>query len=228
MKDLSFYDQVGILFPGSVLLIGLLVLFPEFKPEFATGGISIGDFGLFLVVAYVLGHLLASAGDLLERIIWASDGGLPGTWLVKKNSNFLEPGGNARVQAKLAKRLKIEVVIAKLDQDGMQRYFWQIYRDALSNEAGISRIPTFNGIYGLCRGVAVALLILAVALPILAFFCPVRQIVHWPYWSAGLAAVAAIFISRMRKFGQIFAKEVYRVFTQLPDDPSPAKKSGPA
>jgi hypothetical protein len=271
MKDLSFYDQVGILFPGSVLLIGLLVLFPEFKAEFSTGGVSVGDLGLFLIVAYVLGHLVAAGGELLEKITWALDGGMPGSWLAREKPpflklsarfakkseakkseakeseakegeakegeakegeadksegwTFLEPGGNGRVQAKLKKRLDIEVVIANIDQKTMQRYFWPIYQDALTHETGTNRITTFNGIYGLSRGIAVVMLFFAAGLPLLGLLYPPGHIPHWPFWSLGLVVVATIFIYRMRGFGEHFAREVYRVFTQLPDDPVPSSNS---
>ena len=141
--------------------------------------------------------------------------------------DFLWPGALARIQAKLEMRLKIKAEIPNLDQKGVQRYFWAIYQDALTQETGTNRIVTFNGVYGLSRGIAVALLMIAAALAILAFF-PARRVPDWPYWSGGLLLVAGIFIHRMRHFGKFFAKEVYRVFTQLPDDPSPAKKSDAA
>jgi hypothetical protein len=225
VKDLSFYDQMGILFPGAVLLIGLSVLFPELKAAVgAGGGVSLGDLGLFLVVAYVLGHLVAAAGEYLEKVVWARDGGMPSNWLNKPD--FLWDGAVARIQAKLEKRLKIKRDIPKLDQEGVQKIFWPIYQDTLTQETGTNRITTFNGVYALSRGLAVALLALALMLPILTYF-PARTVPDWPYWSVGLVAVAAIFIHRMRHFGRFFAKEVYRVFTQLPDDPAPraAKKA---
>jgi hypothetical protein len=222
VKDLSFYDQMGILFPGAVLLIGLTILFPELKAAvMADGGVSLGDLGLFLIVAYVFGHVVAAVGESVEKLVWKRDGGMPSSWLNK--DKFLWDGAVARIQAKLEKRLKIQVDLSKLDQAGVQKYWWPIYQDTLTQETGKNRILTFNGVYGLSRGIAVALLLLVVVLTILSRF-PARAIADWPYWYVALIAVAAIFIHRMRHFGIFFAQEVYRVFSQLPDDPSPRTK----
>jgi hypothetical protein len=47
MSKLTFYEQVGIVIPGSALLFGLLFYFPALKDMIAKDGISLGDFGVF-------------------------------------------------------------------------------------------------------------------------------------------------------------------------------------
>jgi hypothetical protein len=44
MKKLTFYEQVGIVIPGSVLLFGLLFFVPALKELLAKDGVSFGGF----------------------------------------------------------------------------------------------------------------------------------------------------------------------------------------
>jgi hypothetical protein len=214
MKDFSFYDQMGNLIPGSVLLMGLLVMFPHFKDGFSSHDISVGALGLFLIVAYVLGHLLSFGTWIVETIMWWPFGGKPSSWIAGKSDAWLfkdkkgwllKPDVVDEVQGKLKARLGLDVSIKDAEQKDWQRYFGAIYSDAFANQQG-DRITVFNAMYNMSGGIAIALIILAV-------LCGWRGIADWPW---GLAAAAAVFIGRMASFGLHFAKEVYYVFIRLP------------
>ena len=71
------YEIVGVIMPGSVLLFGMALLFPDLKSLFFAQGFSLGELGLFLVLSYVTGHLIQAIGNLLEFIVWKGFGGMP-------------------------------------------------------------------------------------------------------------------------------------------------------
>ena len=43
MNKLTFYEQVGIVIPGSVFLFGLLLFFPILQTVLTKDGVSLGD-----------------------------------------------------------------------------------------------------------------------------------------------------------------------------------------
>jgi hypothetical protein len=77
VDKMSFYEQVGLVIPGAVLLFGLLFYFPALNALLAKDGISVGQLGIFVLLSYAAGHLIAAGGNLLENILWRFFGGLP-------------------------------------------------------------------------------------------------------------------------------------------------------
>ena len=210
MKDLSFYEQAGIVLPGAVLLFGALLLLPGIQPLFLKDGISVGGLGLFLLVAYPLGHFIAALGNMLEKIVWAFAGGMPSTWIRNPSPRLLSASQIASVQEKLKKRLSVDVTISGMDNAVWQRCFSQLYSDVL-NSGTPGRIETFNGNYGLNRGLAVSALVLIAV-------CSTRRPGHWEWWTGALTVFFVVHTYRMTRFGVYFAREVYYRFLLLPDN----------
>ena len=65
MNKLTFYEQVGIVIPGSVFLFGLLLFFPVLQTVFTKDGVSFGELGIFVLVSYAAGHLIAAVGNAI-------------------------------------------------------------------------------------------------------------------------------------------------------------------
>jgi len=210
MEKLSFYEQVGIVIPGSALLFGLLLLLPELRSLFATGDVSVGGLGLFILIAYAAGHLLAAVGNLIEWIVWKVRGGMPSDWVTHDNPKIVNSQQIVQIEDRVRRRLGLQIEAIK----GMPRKQWapifgQIYRDVLAHNPG--RVETFNGNYGLNRGLAAA------ALALLS----VELIIHPCEWrvSLGLGAVILVYGYRMHRHGVHFAKEAYHRFLSLPAEP---------
>jgi hypothetical protein len=62
------YEFIGILAPGGTILFGLALIFPELKAVFFEQGFSLGDLGLFVILAFVAGHLIQAVGNALVRL----------------------------------------------------------------------------------------------------------------------------------------------------------------
>ena len=90
MKNLSFYEQAGIVVPGAVLLFGLFLIQPDLHDILAKDGITIGALGIFILLAYATGHLVAALGNVLEKVLWWPFGGMPSNWVTDPNSTLAD------------------------------------------------------------------------------------------------------------------------------------------
>jgi hypothetical protein len=208
VKELSFYEQVGIVIPGSLLLFGILFFMPEARPLFLKDGLTIGGFGLFLLIGYGAGHLTAAVGNLIETVAWLP-AGMPSQWPASGRGNLLGPELQRRVIEKLSKRHSITVPSGNINRADWSGYWHIIYRD--TNSVGPdTRIDAFNGAYGLNRGLAAASMLIAL-------ICALQQKTAWFVWSGTLVIIALLYLIRMRRFGVHFAREVFLRFVLLPD-----------
>jgi hypothetical protein len=211
MKKFSFYEQAGIVVPGSVLLFGLLLVQPDLRGVLMKDGVTVGGLGIFVLLSYAGGHLLAALGNVLEVILWGPFGGMPSNWVTDPNRSFLTHEQTSLLESRLHRRLHLgELKVQGMDRRAWNKIFQQLYRDVLTTNAG--RAETFNGNYGLNRGLASATLTLAIVLP---FFLPNEWLV-----SVALLTISAVYLYRAYRFGVHFAREVLTRFLLLPADSS--------
>jgi len=95
MKNLSFYEQAGIVVPGAVLLFGLFLIQPDLHDILAKDGITIGALGIFILLAYATGHLVAALGNVLEKVLWWPFGGMPSNWVTDPKRSLLNEAQTA-------------------------------------------------------------------------------------------------------------------------------------
>src|SRR5712664_2864678 len=91
VTKLTFYEQVGIIIPGTVLLFGLLFYIPMLKELLAKDGVSVGQLGVFVLLAYAAGHLVAAFGNGIEALMWKPMGGMPTDWITRPAQSLLSP-----------------------------------------------------------------------------------------------------------------------------------------
>ena len=209
MKQFDFYEFTGILLPGAIVLTGLVLLFPGWGLPTLIKDISMGGLGLFVVLAYAAGHVVQAVGNLIEAVWWKGWGGLPSDWLRTKPSRLLA----AQQISALEKRLRERQGLDGFDITSAAATDWyaitrQIYADVAS--AGRSgRIDTFNGNYGLNRGLAAGLLVVLALVPVPA---PTDwHVVICILIAEGLA------LYRMHRFARHYARELFVQFLQLPE-----------
>jgi hypothetical protein len=213
MDKLTFYEQVGIVIPGAVLLAGLLFLFPTLNAFVPKEGVTLGQFGIFLLLSYAAGHLVAAIGNVLEWLAWKPFGGMPSQWVVLEGYNRILTAEQLQLlSAKLRSRLN--VTVEKISGYEVKKWFpisRQIHADVAKNGKA-QRIDTFSGNYGLNRGLCSSTLVLA------AVTASQR---HW--WLAlGLFAVSLVYGSRAYRFGVYYGRELYVQFLVLSDAPAEA------
>jgi hypothetical protein len=204
----TFYEQVGIVIPGAVFLVGVLFYFPALNTLLAKDGVTLGQFGIFLLLSYAAGHLIAAVGNLLENVLWQPFGGMPTDWVTQTGDiSLLSSQQRDAVEAKV--RTRFGIAVDKLR--GIERKAWfpisrQIYADVNKNGKP-DRIDTFNGNYGLNRGLSAACITLA---------CVAATRSDWSV-ALGLVVLAVIFAYRAYRFGVHYGREMYLQFLVLTD-----------
>jgi hypothetical protein len=216
MNKLSFYEQAGIVTPGAVFLFGIMFYIPGLLEVFAKDGVSVGGLGIFVIISYAIGQLLAAFGNIIENIYWNMRSGMPSDWIVGPKPRLLTSAQIVKVEALATARLGLTMSpFIELTRSTWFPVFRQIYSD-VEKHGKPGRGDTFNGIYGLNRGLCVSALALSVAIFIKA---PAQ-------WGVGLGliAVSLVYLYRMHRFGVHYAREIYNRFLLLPSEPAKSNK----
>jgi hypothetical protein len=211
MKSFDFYEFTGVLLPGSVFALGAAILFPTIGNVLLNGNLSVGDLGLFVMVSYASGHLVQAFGNLLENLWWKLWGGMPTQWIRQRKRDLLS---DQQVDA-LFKAIPTKCGLGTiLKPEEMNPRQWhavtrQVYA-AVSAETRSARIDTFNGNYGLNRGLASALLVDLILIVITGN-------ARWGTVTILLIASAAA-MYRMHRFAVHYGRELFIQFLQLTAD----------
>jgi uncharacterized protein (DUF486 family) len=211
VREFSLYEQVGILIPGSVFLVGTyMIVSPDtIKPT----EVDLGGFGLLVVIGYGAGHLMAAIGNWLERLIWWPQGGMPSNWPIKEDPSIISTDQVAKLQTQMKSRLGIEITIVGADRARWGHCFQQAYADVRANRLGLVEVHNTN--YGMSRGLAAAMLAILVV-----YLTQTPAAIDWGI-AALITAIALAFIIRMCRFGKYFAREVLLNFLNLPATKAP-------
>lgn len=209
MRDFDFHEFLGYIAPGMLLLVGVRCLWPDAEKVLPVSGITFGEFGIGVVLAYAAGQLLQTVGNGFEKVWWKAWSGMPTDWIRSGKHDLVAPAQAARIEIKI-KRMLSNDSFAMGDCTAKQWY--SITRQvcaAVSGASRSSRIDVFNGCYGLCRGIAASLLLL-IACGLLLHFSAWR--VH-----VALLVLLAMAIYRMHRFGVHYGREVFVQFLEIPE-----------
>lgn len=200
-REFSFYEFVGILVPSTILLFFTNhILFFAFCIHIFDFN-NLGDSIIFIIIAYGIGHVLHSLGNLLEVIFWKIFNGMPTQWLTYK-PRFASPLFDIDDTIKIRENVWHKFGKSENKDYGRLVYTW------LFNKNRTARIDIFNGNYSLFRGLAVCFILLS----LLSAFLVSLQI----------AAVSIILVLlslyRMFRFAKNYACELYRTFLTLEEN----------
>ena len=184
--------------------------FYEFTGILSSQQLSVGDLGLFIVLAYVAGHLVQSLGNLVEWVFWKPFGGMPTTWVIAgRTVDYLNPQQVEALPAKVEQILgwKLGKGLGEMTEKEWTPVVRSIY--AAVQAAGRSgRVDVFNGNYGMLRGVGSALLVAA-------GLCLVGAGEAQWIAAGAVLALATLALVRMSRFGRHYARELFIQFLTL-------------
>lgn len=209
MRQFDFYEFTGVIAPGTVILLAAGLIWPDHLGGIQKLDVTVGGFGLALLLAYVAGHLLQAVGNLLEAAWWKLVGGWPSDWPRTGKSGLLSEAQLVQLQERIRTDLGFEDVTLgpNLPPNSWHPIFRQMY--AMVRAAGRDdRAHTFNGNYGMFRGIASAAIVAAIAIVL------VRGWTTWPVAAAFLTA-AGLALFRMNRFAKYYARETYVQFLAL-------------
>jgi hypothetical protein len=204
-KSFDAYEVIGVIIPGAVLALLLTFECPSLRGLLGDKGLSVGDLGLFLIVAFVLGHLVQALGNLLEWLFWLPSG-MPTSWACRARQSLLSDGQREALQAKVSAMEGAPMAISKLGRGKWNAIIRRISGRVFAAGRS-SRVEAHNRTYGMCRGLGAAL---AVALAWVAVeHGDDRQLL------GGLALALACALWRMWRMGVNYARALLLVFIDL-------------
>lgn len=204
MRKFEFYEFAAILVPGMIVLVGIVLGWPESGAPCVLD-LSVGGFGVGTILAFAAGHLVQAIGNLIEKAWWWTWSGMPTDWIRSSKHSLLAAKQRALVESAARELLsdsefRFTSDLSKADWYAIVR---QIYA-AVQRDGRPGRIDTFNSNYGLNRGIAAAFLSLAAIL----------AVVNWPGWAVILLLFggAAVALCRMHRFGVHYGRELFVQF----------------
>jgi len=221
MRQFDFYEFAGVLAPGALALVGLSIVHPDLRQLLKEHAFSVGDFGIFLILSYAAGHLMQGIGNFIETAWWTLWGGWPTDWPRRGKQAVLSKHQMEALEGQVNRRITLPKPISLA---GLGRGEWfgitrQIHA-TVQSEGRAGRVYFFNGNYGLCRGMAAALLLIVTA----------SMLVHGKCWwqeDVLLVAFASLAIYRMHRFGKHYARELFVQFLELPGRETDAHETRP-
>lgn len=206
-RDFDFYEYAGVLVPGMIVVLGVGLMIPEFKILLLSKDFGVGHLGLCIILAYAAGQLIQAFGNLIENIWWRIFGGMPSDWIRTGKRKLISEAQAQAVEHKITTTLALKIEkIRDLNEKEWYSITRQIYA-AIPEGPGRKRIDTFNGNYGLNRGIAASLGLL-IALCVGYYGFSMLQLELW------LAVGFAVGVYRMHRFGRTYARELFVQFMQ--------------
>lgn len=207
MRKFELYEFLGFISPGILFLVSLGYIWPTKIDELFSKDVTIGGVAIGIVFAYAAGQLLQAIGNLLENILWKCFGGKPTDWLRTNKHYLIDTKQLPKIENSVKKMLSDDdfKLNKSIDEKGWYSITRQIYALVVSTGQA-KRIDTFNANYGLCRGLAAALLVL--------FF--INLICNFKGWQIHviLSVLCGLAIYRFYRFGVIYARELFVQFLQ--------------
>jgi hypothetical protein len=210
---ISAYEYVGVIAPGAIVALGLSLAFPALKTILGDR-VSVGEFGIFLVVSFAFGHVVQAVGNLAEIAIWR---------LVGRPSDAVRREGQHLLTAR--QRLDLQARASVLEGEAIDLivippHAWATVVSRMYTKVQAAgrteRIDAFNRNYGLLRGVSVAFLITAVWLA-----CNRGD----PKLIALSTAFGLATAWRMLRAGRNYARELFLEFLNLSIESLPPTQS---
>lgn len=196
-RDFGFYEYAGVIIPGAVLGAGLLWLIPEGRLLLPLGDVSFGGLGLFVILAYAAGHLVQSVGNGLEWVWWKVRGGWPTEQALA--GKLLSPEQHTRLIDALGRETHMPRGTCRLSTSERLALVREVYSVVVAaGRAG--RVETFNGNYGLLRGLAASFVVLTCAALIFGQGATVVGL---------LGALFLLALQRMDRFSKHYALELF-------------------
>lgn len=204
------YEFIAVIAPGSVLVAVLMLLWPEARGFLADKSVSIGDLGVAVIAAFVIGHMVQALGAAIEWVFWKPFGGRPTEWVLKPSWKLIDDEQRTRLTAAVSRFEGKPVDLAACDHAAWEGLTREIYaRVQAAKRTG--RIDVFNRTYGLMRGLCAAFLTAA------AIFAVARS--GQPLWWQASLVLSAVSLARMCQFGISYGRELFVQFLALDEPP---------
>lgn len=219
MRKFDFYEFVGILTPGVLVLFGLSRICPAIWLSPIEQKLGFGEFGLLLILAYCAGHLVQAFGNLIEKPYWNCFGGWPSDWVRTGKRHILAQNQKKQLPARIRDVLRITcpTEIHEFSNSDWKALTRQMYV-AVRRVGQAERLDIFNGNYSMFRGIAAGLIVLLIAVSLDG------KSHAWPIFMA-LPALVILALYRMHRFAVYYSIELFVQFVSIQPEQKAATKT---
>lgn len=202
------YEFIAVIIPGALPTFAASLLVPEIANVLSTEGVELGEFGIFLIVSFVVGHVVQWIGNLIEN---AEDH----LGVGKRDLPFAKKRPIPEDQWARFEKCVSQVTgeaDRKVGRDNYSTVIREVYSH-LQAAQKTQRIDVFNPTYGLCRGMVAGALLTTFLILLLG--------TSDTYHYAGLvfAVLAVPLYVRMRRFSRLYMTEIVSQFLALRSEP---------
>jgi hypothetical protein len=218
-EKLEFYDILGILVPGVLLIYLFVICFPgagaAIHPRMSDALNAIA----FTATAIFLGQIVQAIASLLEGVLYWTWGGRP-------SERALRSGlGNRYLPEETAKRIRTKLKKAVGEHCTDRDLF--LYAMQRAENAGSQRVTKFNALFAYHRALVVFCL---VALAFVLSSAGLGIVAALPRWEAGSVVFGALALliliwHRTRQRAFYYVREVLLTAERVIDTPPGAPKS---
>lgn len=204
------YEFVAVAIPGALPTLTISLLVPEVAAVVMANGVDLGAFGIFLIVSFVVGHVVQLIGTVIEQIEgFMTLGSIDLAVRDERRPTHSEQWGRFIVRINAA-GISGETGITNKTWPGIRR---EVYA-RLAAGGRTERIDIFNRTYGLCRGMVAGAIISA---GVTTFLGGDNK---WQLSTMIIVCLALPLYVRMRRFSKYYLNEVVSQFLSLaPDQP---------
>jgi hypothetical protein len=212
------YDYFGYILPGAAVVFAAMLFSADVRGQFGNEGIDFAGLGLFIIVSFVVGHVVQAIGYALEEFGHRQIGDPS---VLGGEQSLL----SAKQKSRLAQRLKTDF---DEELENLDRFAWRaLRREMYARLAAPSlreRLDTFRGHAGLLRGMTAAMIVIAIGFVIFQYRAKgTAAFVDISAWGLFLVLVltagAAGF--RARHFRGIFTRELIVQYLSSPKETPP-------
>ena len=149
------YEFIAIAIPGALPALTISLLVPEVAAVVLANGVDLGAFGIFLIVSFIVGHVVQLGGNLIEQLEGLATFG-PVDLAVRNERRPIHSDQWDRFSVRLDQAgLTGTTGITSETWPGIRREVYAL----LSADGRTERIDMFNRTYGLCRGMVAGAII---------------------------------------------------------------------
>jgi len=216
-KAFDPYEIIGVITPGAVIALLLVLESPDFRRLLVDKGFSVGDLGLFVIVAFVLGHMVGAFGSFVQAIVFPLNG-LPTNWVRSPSQTLVTAAQRSALETKVTAMEGIPVSLATVERRAWRAIMLRAYSRVQSVGRSL-RIDVQNRTFGMARNLAAAFALS------LAWYVVMHRDQTQAIALLTVLVVAAIL--RMRRSGVHYARALIVEFIDL-DLPSKSASAPPS
>jgi hypothetical protein len=219
----SVYDFLEVIIPGGFFCAVLMLIYHH-SASINLNEWTIGSLGVFLVMAYAVGHLVQTLSNMIEVFYWRAVGGMPIDWVRSGKKNLLSEAKVKELEAHIRVKLRQGSGFKIKEIDGGSWYYTCRQMHAMVVEhRPAQRAVHLEASYAINRGLACAVFALSVIYLLNdPFSSPVEiQEMDLNHLYLGIAIVltGVLTLGRMQRFCVQYALELFAQFVLLPGPP---------